>query len=111
LNQGLELNRAVTLVSAPAGFGKTTCISEWASALDRWLVTWLSLDPSDDDPARFFAYFVAALHKVDAKLLRSLMLPSETVKVIQNGYPFRFIVFSTGSLVSGLLYLYGAWAR
>ena len=44
-------------------------------------------------------------------LLRSLMLPSETVKVIQSGYPFRFIVFSTGSLVSGLLYLYGAWAR
>jgi LuxR family maltose regulon positive regulatory protein len=68
LNEGLELKRQITLVSAPAGFGKTTCVSEWVNALDRWPVTWLSLDPSDDDPGRFFAYFVAALQKVDANL-------------------------------------------
>jgi LuxR family maltose regulon positive regulatory protein len=68
LNEGLERNRQVTLVSAPAGFGKTTCVSEWVSDLERWPVAWLSLDPSDDDPGRFFAYFLAALQKVDPVL-------------------------------------------
>jgi LuxR family maltose regulon positive regulatory protein len=86
LNEGLEFGRQVTLISAPAGFGKTTCISEWVHALD-CPVTWLSLDPADDDPGRFFAYLVAALQKVDETLgreiegvLRSGQLPSsETI--------------------------------
>jgi LuxR family maltose regulon positive regulatory protein len=68
LNEGLELGRQVTLVSAPAGFGKTICISEWVNALPGWPVSWLSLDASDDDPVRFFAYFAAALQKVEASL-------------------------------------------
>ncbi len=72
LDEGLESGRQITLVSAPAGFGKTTCISEWVNALDRWPVTWLSLDPADDDPGRFFAYFVAALQKVDVNLGREI---------------------------------------
>jgi len=41
-------------------------------------------------------------------ILRGLMLPSEIFKVLQSGYPFRFVVFSTVSLVIGLLYLVGA---
>jgi hypothetical protein len=40
-------------------------------------------------------------------VLRGLMLPSELVQVLTSGYPFRFIVFSTGSLVMGLFYLVG----
>jgi LuxR family maltose regulon positive regulatory protein len=68
LNEELASGRQVTLVSAPAGFGKTTCISEWVNTLERRPVTWLSLDPSDDDPGRFFAYFVAALQGVEANL-------------------------------------------
>ncbi|MEJ2265655.1 MAG: LuxR C-terminal-related transcriptional regulator [Anaerolineales bacterium] len=68
LNEGLGRDRQVTLVSAPAGFGKTTCVSEWLNTLDRWPVTWLSLDPSDDDPGRFFAYFLAALQKLGPDL-------------------------------------------
>ena len=82
LNEGLELNRQLTLVSAPAGFGKTTCICEWVDTLNSWPVIWLSLDASDDDPGRFFTYFIAALQKLDAKLgqeiegvLRSGQLP------------------------------------
>ena len=71
LNEGLESGRQVTLVSAPAGFGKTTCISEWARALDR-PVTWLSLDAEDDDPGRFFTYLVAALQKVNDELGREI---------------------------------------
>ncbi len=71
LNEGLEFGRQITLVSAPAGFGKTTCISEWVHALD-CPVTWLSLDPADDDPGRFFTYLVAALQKVDDSLGRDI---------------------------------------
>ena len=69
LNAGLY--RKLTLISAPAGFGKTTCISEWVHALD-CPVTWLSLDPADDDPGCFFAYLIAALQKVDANLGREI---------------------------------------
>jgi len=69
LNAGLY--RKLTLISAPAGFGKTTCISEWVHALD-CPVTWLSLDSADDDPGRFFAYLIAALQKVDANLGREI---------------------------------------
>jgi LuxR family maltose regulon positive regulatory protein len=67
LSAGLEASRQITLVSAPAGFGKTTCITEWVETLDL-PVTWLSLDPTDDAPGRFFAYFVAALQRVDEEL-------------------------------------------
>ncbi len=70
------------MVSAPAGFGKTTCIVEWVNSLDLPLA-WLSLDPSDDDPGRFFAYFIKALQRIDAALgqeiegvLHSGQLPS-----------------------------------
>jgi len=43
-------------------------------------------------------------------ILRSLMLPSELIKVLLSGYPFRFVVFSTGSLAAGLLYVVGTLA-
>jgi LuxR family maltose regulon positive regulatory protein len=71
LNEGLESGWQITLVSAPAGFGKTTCASEWVSTL-RLLVSWLSLDPADDDPGRFFAYFVAALQRMDKNIGREI---------------------------------------
>ena len=57
LNAGLH--RKLTLISAPAGFGKTTLISEWVAAQGR-LVAWLSLDESDD-LVRFLTYLIAAL--------------------------------------------------
>ena len=44
-------------------------------------------------------------------VLRGLLLPSELAKVLESGYPVRFVVFSTGSLVTGLLYLVGSLAR
>ncbi|MCP4539372.1 MAG: hypothetical protein GY832_19725 [Chloroflexi bacterium] len=85
LNEGLAFDRQITLVSAPAGFGKTICVSEWTSTLDM-PVTWLSLDPADDDPGRFFTYLVAALQKVDENLgheiegaLRSGQLPPSEI--------------------------------
>ncbi len=58
LNAGLE--RQLTLISAPAGFGKTTLLSEWIPTSER-CVAWVSLDQGDNDPVRFWAYFIAAL--------------------------------------------------
>ena len=54
---------ALTLVSAPAGFGKTTLLAEWLTAApaDGRSVAWLSLDQRDNDPALFWPYVVAAL--------------------------------------------------
>jgi LuxR family maltose regulon positive regulatory protein len=60
LNAGLRPACKLILISAPAGFGKTTLLSEWARQIDR-PVAWLSLDEGDDDPARFWDYLVAAL--------------------------------------------------
>ena len=63
LNEGLDFGRKLTLISAPAGFGKTTLVSEWVSGCER-PVAWLSLDEGDNDPTRFLAYLVAALQTV-----------------------------------------------
>ena len=68
LNAGLSAGHQVFLVSAPAGFGKTTCVGEWVNTLDGWPVIWLSTDTEDDDPRRFFSYLIAALQKVDTDL-------------------------------------------
>ena len=57
--------RKLTLVSAPAGFGKTTLVSEWLRQ-SKYQATWLSLDESDNDPARFLAYLIAALRQLQA---------------------------------------------
>src|SRR5450432_2094432 len=61
LNEGLH--RKVTLVSAPAGFGKTTLVSAWVAGCER-PATWLSLDEGDNDPTRFLTYVVAALQTI-----------------------------------------------
>ena len=58
LNEGLH--RKLTLVCAPAGFGKSTLVSEWVNACER-PTAWLSLDEGDNDPIRFLTYLVAAL--------------------------------------------------
>ena len=80
LNEGLT--RPLTLLSAPAGFGKTTLLSEWV-AQDQLPVAWLVLDADDNDPVRFWSYFIAALQQVDATIgsssLALLQLPKATV--------------------------------
>ncbi len=61
LNEGLH--RKLTLVSAPAGFGKTTLVSEWVEEIER-PTAWLSLDEGDNDPTRFLTYLVTALQNI-----------------------------------------------
>jgi LuxR family transcriptional regulator, maltose regulon positive regulatory protein len=61
LNEGL--GHKLTLISAPAGFGKTTLVSEWVAGCEH-PVAWLSLDEGDKDPARFLSYLVSALQTI-----------------------------------------------
>lgn len=83
LNAGLESR--LTLISAPAGYGKTTLIAEWLSDLRdaisnfglksvdnqiEYRIAWLSLDESDNDPRRFLDYLLAALRQVQADIGR-----------------------------------------
>jgi LuxR family maltose regulon positive regulatory protein len=63
LDEGVRLGHRLTLVSAPAGFGKTTLLSEWAAATEG-PVAWVSLDKDDNEPGRFLAYLVAALQTI-----------------------------------------------
>jgi LuxR family maltose regulon positive regulatory protein len=61
LNAGLD--RRLVLVSAPAGFGKTTLLSEWVTSAGE-PIAWLSLDDEDNDPTRFFTYLLAAFQQM-----------------------------------------------
>jgi len=63
LEQGVEL--PLTVVSAPAGYGKSTLISHWLET-SRYPSAWLSLDESDSDVRVFLTYFVAALQMISA---------------------------------------------
>ena len=64
LDTALERTPGVILLSAPAGFGKTTLLSEWLAQIENRKVAWLSLDEDDNDPNRFLAYCVAALQGI-----------------------------------------------
>jgi LuxR family maltose regulon positive regulatory protein len=72
LNAGMT--RKLTLISAPAGFGKTTLLSEWVAGCEpRTRFAWLSLDEGDNDPARFLAYFVAAIQTIHQDIGQSVI--------------------------------------
>jgi LuxR family maltose regulon positive regulatory protein len=66
LEEGVRQGARLSLVSAPAGFGKTTLVAEWICASTRE-VAWLSLDETDDDPVRFLTYLIAALQQIDGR--------------------------------------------
>ncbi len=82
LNEGLSAIRKLTLISASAGSGKSTLVSEWVTGREQ-PVAWLSLDEADNDPTRFLAYLIAALQTIMpnigervSDLLRSTQPPS-----------------------------------
>src|SRR5262247_3034492 len=70
LNEGLH--RKLTLISAPAGFGKTTLVSEWVAGCQR-PVAWLSLDEGDNDPTGFLTYLVAALQTLALRTVEGMV--------------------------------------
>jgi LuxR family maltose regulon positive regulatory protein len=89
LNQGLARN--LTVISAPAGFGKTTLLSDWLYTKDEGgkmkgekenlhpsKVAWLSLDESDNDPAEFLTYVIAACQQIDTDIGRDILTTLQT---------------------------------
>jgi len=71
LNEGMHCK--LTLISASAGFGKTTLVSEWIASCER-PVAWFSLDEGDNDPSRFLAYLVAALQTIAPKIGEGILV-------------------------------------
>src|SRR5262245_55504461 len=78
LNEGLHSK--LTLISASAGFGKTTLLSEWLTAC-QGRAGWLSLDEGDSDPTRFLTYLVAALQTITP------MIGAGVVAALQSPQP------------------------
>ncbi len=70
VNAGLF--RKLTLICAPAGFGKSTLLGEWAAGYGR-PIAWLSLDAGDNDPTRFLSYLVAALQRIEETVGHNLL--------------------------------------
>lgn len=89
------LRKPLTLISAPAGYGKTTLLSDWRARLgSEYPLAWLSLDPDDNNLARFLTYVSAALETLDPTLpqdlapqLRLPQLPpmEELIAALVNG--------------------------
>jgi LuxR family transcriptional regulator, maltose regulon positive regulatory protein len=67
LDEGLLAGCQLVLVTAPAGFGKSTLVSAWLKGQDI-PSSWLSLDRSDNDPGQFLSYFIGVLSKIDTSL-------------------------------------------
>jgi LuxR family maltose regulon positive regulatory protein len=86
LSRGVE--SALTLVSAPAGFGKTTLLAEWLAdaRAHGYSAAWLSLDQRDNDPVLFCTYLVAALRSVEPGIgddaLSLLQSPSPVIEAV-----------------------------
>lgn len=80
--QGIESGHRMTLVSAPAGYGKSMAVAEWLGKLSEkgekpWhtgkvTASWLSLEPSDNDMGRFFTYVLAALNQKEDLFCKDL---------------------------------------
>lgn len=71
LQRGLADRRPLTLVSAPAGYGKTTLVAAWLAAGERPHV-WFTFDSADDEPGRFLLHLVAALRRLQSDLAEAL---------------------------------------
>jgi LuxR family maltose regulon positive regulatory protein len=94
LDEGLRSGRRLTLISAPAGFGKTTLVSEWvhgrgcrSEVTSPLRVAWLSLDEGDSDLARFLAYFIAALQSTEAGREQAGKIGGGALTALQSPQP------------------------
>jgi LuxR family maltose regulon positive regulatory protein len=74
LQSGLIEQRKLTLVSAPAGYGKTTLITSWLYSFpESTRNIWLSLEKSDNEPARFLSYWATAWHRISDFVLENIL--------------------------------------
>lgn len=121
---GRENGSRLILISAPAGYGKTTLLSEWAAGQPKEGVAWLSLDESDNEPGRFWSYFLLALERaypglaaptlallqapnppgveeILTRLLNALTDSKGTVRLVLDDYH----LITNGSIEQGLTFL------
>ena len=94
LNESLD--GKLTLVSAPAGYGKTTLISQWSLSSDR-LFAWLSLDEDDNDLIRFAHYLVAAFNRAEQDLA------AKTQEFLQRSTAHITTIPSSKALITWLI--------
>jgi ATP/maltotriose-dependent transcriptional regulator MalT len=80
LDEGLRQGQRLSLLCAPAGYGKTTLAVDWLSRSGR-TASWVSLDAQDNDPVRFWQYVVAGLQTVHSRLGQAVL------PVLQSGAP------------------------
>lgn len=79
LKEGLVKGSRLTLISAPAGFGKTTLANEWITECDRPVV-WLSLDGGDNDLTHFLTYLIVALQTIKAGIGEGLLVMLQSLQ-------------------------------
>ena len=89
LNEGMH--RKLTLISAPAGFGKTTLVTEWLGSLQSesekespTKIAWFSLDEGDNDPTRFLTYLITALNRANEN---EVTLGESALTMLQSPQP------------------------
>ncbi len=83
------VNQKLTLICAPAGYGKTTLLSQWIN-LRNEPVGWLTLDGSDNDITQFLRYFLAAIQQIDpdvVALIPEMLLPPDRSLAQRYGLP------------------------
>lgn len=95
INAGMK--RALTLVVAPAGFGKTTLIAEWARNVSI-PIAWLSLEPAERKPERFLSYFIHALQQISPQIGQT----AQSMLLSRQALTEEAILFSLLNDLSGI---------
>ena len=78
LNEGLS--GRLILISAPAGFGKTTLVVQWLQSISLPAL-WITLEEGDDDPIRFFNAWVACLKRIDSSYCEDIFRTLDTAQL------------------------------
>lgn len=90
--------KKITIVRAPAGYGKTTLITQWLQQVKE-PVAWLTIDPSDNDPIRFWKYIIHAISKACNNTLEQVLAP-----ILQSSdiATFEFLIDSLLNEISNM---------
>ena len=95
----------LTLISAPPGSGKTSVVIEWCHAVPTLTgrVAWISLDPSDNDPARFLSYLIAALQTVESDIGTAVDSVVRTGQTADTDSVLTMVINALGPLAERLV--------
>ncbi len=102
INENRKKEHKIILVSAEAGYGKTTLISGWISQLNQNF-SWLSLDEYDNDPITFIKYFVMAIRKVNESFGKTIENILSTIKLPRVEVISAYILEELAGLNKGFI--------